>query len=156
MSNHQFFSNGWIGMENECPSHQFFDSRVYWKWIINYFTLMIIRYPVFQNSFWSILFYKSNAMVKRIFSRYGHTLIAAIIYAKQKNPLAVPFGTLLALLSLWMFISTPLTFLGAYFGFKASVRSYSTLFIFINNLENSSTCQNQPDPTTSTRANTLH
>lgn len=32
---------------------------------------------------------------------------------------AVPFGTLMALLSLWLFISIPLTFVGAYFGFRA-------------------------------------
>jgi len=32
---------------------------------------------------------------------------------------AVPFGTLLAVLTLWLAVSVPLTFLGAYFGFKA-------------------------------------
>lgn len=31
---------------------------------------------------------------------------------------AVPFGTLLVLLVLWIFISVPMTFVGAYFGFK--------------------------------------
>lgn len=31
---------------------------------------------------------------------------------------AVPFGTLVALLALWVFISIPLTFIGSYFGFK--------------------------------------
>lgn len=32
---------------------------------------------------------------------------------------AVPFGTLVALLSLWLFISVPLSFVGSFFGFKA-------------------------------------
>lgn len=32
---------------------------------------------------------------------------------------AVPFGTLVALLSLWLFISIPLSFIGSFFGFKA-------------------------------------
>ena len=34
---------------------------------------------------------------------------------------AVPFGTLVALLALWLFISIPLTFVGAFFGFKKKV-----------------------------------
>lgn len=34
---------------------------------------------------------------------------------------AMPFGTLVAILALWFCISVPLTFLGAYFGFKKSV-----------------------------------
>ena len=34
---------------------------------------------------------------------------------------AVPFSTLVALLALWFGISVPLTFVGAYFGFKKLV-----------------------------------
>ena len=34
---------------------------------------------------------------------------------------AIPFTTLLALLALWFGISVPLTFVGAYFGFKKRV-----------------------------------
>lgn len=34
---------------------------------------------------------------------------------------AVPFGTLVAVLALWFGISVPLTFAGAYFGFKQEV-----------------------------------
>jgi len=37
----------------------------------------------------------------------------------------VPFGTLVALLALWFGISVPLTFVGAYFGFKKPVRFFS-------------------------------
>ncbi|KHN75985.1 Transmembrane 9 superfamily member 2 [Toxocara canis] len=40
-----------------------------------------------------------------------------MLWAKGSSA-AVPFGTLVALLSLWLFISTPLTFVGAFFGFK--------------------------------------
>lgn len=39
---------------------------------------------------------------------------------------AIPFGTLVAILALWFGISVPLTFIGAYFGFKKAV---SSLFI---------------------------
>ena len=35
---------------------------------------------------------------------------------------ALPFGTVIALLALWFCVSTPLTFLGAYFGFRKLVR----------------------------------
>lgn len=34
---------------------------------------------------------------------------------------AMPFGTLVAILALWFCISVPLTFVGAYFGFKKTV-----------------------------------
>lgn len=34
---------------------------------------------------------------------------------------AIPFGTLVAILALWFGISVPLTFIGAYFGFKKAV-----------------------------------
>ncbi len=39
----------------------------------------------------------------------------------QKNYGAVPFLTLLEILALWLGVSLPLTFLGAYFGFKKPV-----------------------------------
>lgn len=34
---------------------------------------------------------------------------------------AVPFSTLVALLALWFGVSVPLTFIGAYFGFRKRV-----------------------------------
>jgi len=34
---------------------------------------------------------------------------------------AVPFSTLIALLALWFGVSVPLTFVGAYFGFRKRV-----------------------------------
>ncbi|VDN56752.1 unnamed protein product [Dracunculus medinensis] len=40
-----------------------------------------------------------------------------MLWAKGSSA-AVPFGTLIALLSLWLFVSIPLTFIGSYFGFK--------------------------------------
>jgi hypothetical protein len=35
---------------------------------------------------------------------------------------AIPFSTLIALLALWFGVSVPLTFVGAYFGFRKRVR----------------------------------
>lgn len=44
-------------------------------------------------------------------------LLNLILWAKGSSA-AIPFGTLVALLALWFGVSTPLTFVGAYFGFK--------------------------------------
>lgn len=43
------------------------------------------------------------------------------LWAKSSSA-AVPFGTLVALVSLWLGISIPLTFFGSYFGFKKRVK----------------------------------
>uniref|UniRef100_A0A915LBY6 Transmembrane 9 superfamily member n=1 Tax=Meloidogyne javanica TaxID=6303 RepID=A0A915LBY6_MELJA len=40
-------------------------------------------------------------------------------YTSSRLYKTVPFGTLCALLFLWLFISIPLTFIGSYFGFRA-------------------------------------
>ena len=45
---------------------------------------------------------------------------------------AIPFGTLVALLALWFCISVPLTFVGAYFGFKKQVSAG----VIIRNIDN--------------------
>lgn len=47
---------------------------------------------------------------------------------------AIPFGTLVAILALWFGISVPLTFVGAYFGFKKAV-SYASWWYFHDNPE---------------------
>ncbi|XP_012938444.1 transmembrane 9 superfamily member 2 [Aplysia californica] len=44
-------------------------------------------------------------------------LLNLVLWAKQSSG-AIPFTTLLALLALWFGISVPLTFIGAYFGFR--------------------------------------
>ncbi|XP_040261937.1 transmembrane 9 superfamily member 2-like [Bufo bufo] len=44
-------------------------------------------------------------------------IMNVILWAKGSSA-AIPFGTLVAILAMWFGISVPLTFLGAYFGFK--------------------------------------
>ena len=44
------------------------------------------------------------------------------LWAKHSSA-AVPFLTLLAMVALWFGVSVPLTFVGAYFGFRKRVRS---------------------------------
>jgi transmembrane 9 superfamily protein 2/4 len=43
-----------------------------------------------------------------------------ILWSKGSSA-AVPFTTLIALLALWFGVSVPLTFIGAYFGFRKRV-----------------------------------
>lgn len=45
---------------------------------------------------------------------------------------AIPFGTLVAILAMWFGISVPLTFVGAYFGFKKPV---SQIFFLDKNID---------------------
>lgn len=48
-----------------------------------------------------------------------------ILWAESSSA-AVPFGTLVGLLAMWMLVSLPLTFVGAYFGFKSPVLQQPT------------------------------
>lgn len=50
---------------------------------------------------------------------FGVFFVTNLMLWGKGSSAAVPFGTLLALLCLWLFISIPLTFVGAYFGFRA-------------------------------------
>ncbi|XP_055342343.1 transmembrane 9 superfamily member 2-like [Paramacrobiotus metropolitanus] len=49
---------------------------------------------------------------------FGIFFVLNIVLLAEGSSAAVPFTTLLALLGLWFGVSVPLTFLGAYFGFK--------------------------------------
>ncbi|KAI9592931.1 hypothetical protein BDF19DRAFT_449848 [Syncephalis fuscata] len=49
---------------------------------------------------------------------FGIIFVINIFLLSAHSSDAVPFGTLAALFAMWFLISTPLTFVGAYFGFK--------------------------------------
>ncbi|XP_061482570.1 transmembrane 9 superfamily member 2 isoform X2 [Rhineura floridana] len=49
---------------------------------------------------------------------FGDFFIMNLILWGERSSAAIPFGTLVAVLALWFCISVPLTFIGAYFGFK--------------------------------------
>lgn len=44
-----------------------------------------------------------------------------VLWAKESSA-AIPFSTLVGLLALWLLVSVPLTFVGAFFGFRKRVR----------------------------------
>ena len=59
---------------------------------------------------------------------FGLFFLLNLVLWAEGSSAAVPFGTLVAVLALWFCVSTPLTFVGAYFGFKRSV-SYFKLHV---------------------------
>lgn len=80
---------------------------------------------------------------------------------------AVPFSTLIALLALWFGVSVPLTFVGAYFGFRKRVSGYIIrIFVlcFVNNALNfplyiaviGASSAYQSNSTSNTRSVNLH
>lgn len=46
-----------------------------------------------------------------------------VLWANESSA-AVPFSTLIGLLALWLLVSVPLTFVGAFFGFRKRVSSF--------------------------------
>lgn len=55
---------------------------------------------------------------------FADFFVMNLILWGEGSSAAMPFGTLVAILALWFCISVPLTFLGAYFGFKKAVSKY--------------------------------
>jgi hypothetical protein len=49
--------------------------------------------------------------------------VNAVLWSRQSSG-AVPFGTLVALISLWCLVSAPLVFIGSFIGFKREVKDY--------------------------------
>lgn len=73
-------------------------------------------YKLFGGEKW-----KSNVLLTAFLSPgivFGIFFILNLVLWGLGSSAAVPFGTLVALLALWLGISVPLTFVGAYFGYK--------------------------------------
>uniref|UniRef100_A0A8C4IH36 Transmembrane 9 superfamily member n=1 Tax=Dicentrarchus labrax TaxID=13489 RepID=A0A8C4IH36_DICLA len=56
---------------------------------------------------------------------FADFFVMNLILWGEGSSAAMPFGTLVAILALWFCISVPLTFIGAYFGFKKTVSKYN-------------------------------
>jgi transmembrane 9 superfamily protein 2/4 len=50
-------------------------------------------------------------------------IVNAVLWSRQSSG-AVPFGTLIALISLWCLVSAPLVFIGSFMGFKREAQDY--------------------------------
>ena len=62
---------------------------------------------------------------------FGVFFVLNLILAYKGSSAAIPFSTLVALLALWFLVSVPLTFVGAFFGFRKRVGAL-TLFSSIH------------------------
>ncbi|XP_043463720.1 transmembrane 9 superfamily member 2 isoform X1 [Leptopilina heterotoma] len=65
--------------------------------------------------------WKSNVLLTAMLSPgivFSLFFVMNLIFWSKGSSAAVPFSTLIALLALWFCISVPLTFIGAYFGFR--------------------------------------
>lgn len=60
---------------------------------------------------------------------FGLFFVMNLVLWGEGSSGAVPFSTLIALLALWFGVSVPLTFVGAYFGFRKRV-SYKKACFF--------------------------
>lgn len=70
------------------------------------------------------------------FTAAFYPLLMGVIYlsintfvALQGSSTAAPFSTIFALILLWIGVSTPLVFIGSYFGFKSEVISTPGMII---------------------------
>jgi transmembrane 9 superfamily member 2/4 len=79
-----------------------------------YFSARVFR--TFDGKDW-----RSNALVTALLFPgllFSAVFIMNLFVWAQASSTAIPFGTLLALLLLWLFIQLPLVFLGSFYGFK--------------------------------------
>lgn len=72
----------------------------------------------------------SLSLLRVVFADF---FVMNLILWGEGSSAAMPFGTLVAILALWFCISVPLTFIGAYFGFKKAVSKWQNLHPFIRN-----------------------
>jgi len=65
---------------------------------------------------------------------FGIFFIMNLILWGEGSSAAIPFGTLVAILALWFGISVPLTFVGAYIGYKKPVSCEVCMFVYFYQL----------------------
>ena len=63
------------------------------------------------------------ALLPPLFLRCLCDTLAQVLWSRQSSG-AVPFGTLIALISLWCLVSAPLVFIGSFIGFKREAQDY--------------------------------
>lgn len=126
-------------MEDKRPADSALVPRVSSAAVFAYLLICLIsRCSVYAFILPSVLL----SSVSRVFSRsvslsFTQSLSPSIVFADfflmnlilwvEGSSAAIPFGTLVAILALWFGISVPLTFVGAYFGFKKAVSRDSQL-----------------------------
>lgn len=100
---------------------------------------------------------------------FGVFFVLNLVLWSKGSSGAISFGILVALLALWFGISVPLTFVGAFFGFRKRVSfkkkhiNYNSLFIFISIkicvvslIADRTPCSDESDSPTGSRSKCLH
>lgn len=64
---------------------------------------------------------------------FGLFFVMNLVLWSKESSGAVPFSTLVALLALWFCVSVPLTFVGAFLGFRKRVRTTEIPLQFTKN-----------------------
>lgn len=82
---------------------------------------------------YNYIFFYSNRTVIPNFCRivFGVFFVLNLVLWSKGSSGAISFGILVALLALWFGISVPLTFVGAFFGFRKRVCVFKSINIFI-------------------------
>ena len=79
--------------------------------------------------------WKSNVLLTSMFSPgviFGLFFVINLIFWINGSSGAVSFGTLFSLLLMWFGVSLPLTFTGAFYGFRKRVRAYFFWITFLS------------------------
>ncbi len=121
-----FISFRWWKLENQCSSHRLFVSWV--SWILSLLQT-VIHFPT-TGIKWCmpVCSFSMLCFCRIVFVDF---FLTNLILWVEGSSAAVPFGTLVAILALWFGISVPLTFVGAYFGFKKPVSMPSSTDQFL-------------------------
>lgn len=149
-----------------------------WKSNVLLTSMLSPGYDVLKNNIeGSIFHFSSNDRILKYFlivSPYRIVFslffILNLIFWANRSSAAVPFSTLVALLALWFGVSVPLTFVGAYFGFRKRVNIRFFLlghkveknWVFYSNERcnffpaSGTSSENEPNTSTNTRAEFLH
>ena len=85
-------------------------------------------YKMFDGQHWKKCVVLTACLVPGLVSLLLIALNFFLVGAQSSA--AIPFGTLVGLLAMWILVSCPLCFIGAYFGFKkdASISFFSFFF----------------------------
>lgn len=98
-----------------------------WKTQRSYIILTNLHFVILSDvySFLNIVIYFLILFFRIVFADFF--IMNLILWVKGSSA-AIPFGTLVAILAMWFGISVPLTFVGAYFGFKEKVGCFECRF----------------------------
>lgn len=97
-----------------------------WKSNVILTAFLVPGYVILYNS--CVFSCRIHIIFSLIFGAFF--LLNLVLWGKGSSA-AVPFGTLVAILALWFCVTVPLTFVGAYFGFKKTVSGYFYLLQYV-------------------------